>query len=354
MRVMIHGAINTSNYGDFLFAAIFSNALMKCGIEVEYYSHPKYGISDFFANHLGYTPDRLHYRAVMKNCDALVYISGGYFLSHKKPMDEFTHTKRFLTPGLFFMKNDKPIYILGIGAGPFYKGPFSKKAKQLLQYASAVTVRNDESKEYCLSLGVERDIPVTADTALVLRDYLNNTITERSWHPAEPEKKMFLFHIDCNRSVRKKLKKIAVPAIKSFLDTHKDYALYLTSDGVMPKSLYDEYATMFKPYSTHILEYDDPWVLTRQIEKADLIMTTKLHMGIVGSVFGCSVVSFPWHLKTQRFYKQIGEKDRCVLLSEADENKVSIQLGRFEGQRITLPKELIEQAKLNLDMLPKE
>ena len=33
-----------------------------------------------------------------------VYISGGYFLSHKKPMDEFTHTKRFLTPGLYFMK----------------------------------------------------------------------------------------------------------------------------------------------------------------------------------------------------------------------------------------------------------
>lgn len=349
---MIHGAINSSNYGDFLFAAIFSSALKKNGIEVEYYSHPLFGISDFFAEKLGYKPDRIHYRTVMKNCDALVYISGGYFLSHKELPVEFSHTKRFLTPGLFFMKNNKPIYILGVGAGPFYKGIFSKKTKQLFQYASAITVRNEESKRYCLDLGVDREIPVTADTALVLRD-MHDKISGSFLYQIEPGKKVLLFHIDCNRGVRGKLKTIAVPAIKKFLDEHKDYELFLTSDGIVPDSLFNEYATMFRPYSTHILKYEDPWALTQQIAKADLIMTTKLHMGIVGAVFGCSVVSFPWHQKTQRFYKQIGEEGRCILLSEANEEMVLTQLERFEGKRIALPAELFEKAKMNIKMLPK-
>lgn len=353
MRVMIHGAINCTNYGDFLFAALFTDALKKKGIEIEYYSHPKYGISDFFARNLGYTPDRKHYKEVMKRCDALVYISGGYFLSHKKIREEFSHTRRYLPPGVYFMKSGKPIYILGVGAGPFYKGRFSKIAKDILQYASVLTVRNDESKDYCNNLGIDRDISVTADTALVIYDFMYNNKADIAKFNILSEKRMLLFHIDWNHAVKRKLKTVAIPAIKRFLNNHKEYELFLASDGVMPDSLFDEYAHMFDPYSPHILKYDDPWALTRQIERADLIFTTKLHIGIIGAAFGRSVVSFPWHQKTQRFYKQIGEEERCVLLSEANEETVFSQLERFEGKGIVLPEELIEKAKENLEMLPK-
>ena len=275
MKIMIHGAINSSNYGDFLFAAIFSDALKKNGFEVEYYSHPRYGISDFFAKYLAYSPDRKHYKTVLKTCDALVYISGGYFLSHKQLLDEFQHDRRFLTPGMYFMKSGKPIYILGVGAGPFFKGQFSRKAKQLLQYAYALTVRNEESKDYCLSLGVKRDILVTADTALVLRDFVQNGNLEIPSYTIEPGKKMLLFHIDWNHDVKRKMKLVVVPSVINFLKAHPNYDLYLAADGRMPDSLYNEYACMFKPYSPHILKYDDPWMLTRQIASADLIITTK-------------------------------------------------------------------------------
>lgn len=352
MKVMIHGAINLSNYGDYIFASLFDSALKKKGFEVEYYSHPKYGISDYFAKKLGYSPDYKHYKDVMDSCDALIYISGGYFLSHDSISVEFRHTRRFLTPGMFFMKSGKPIYILGVGAGPFSKGPFSNKAKQLLQYASVVTVRDEESKEHCLSLGVDRDIHVTADTALAIRDYISNK-SENPCFSIGPDKKILLFHITSNRSIKRKMKLLAVPAIKKFLETHKDYELYISSDGIMPEIIYHEYASMFKPYIPHILKYDDPWVLTKLIERADLILTTKLHMGIIGAVFGKSVVSFPWHPKTQRFYKQIGEEDRCIMLSGADEEIVFQQLERFEGKPIALSNGLIEKAKLNLEMLPK-
>ena len=353
MKVLIHGAINRSNYGDFLFAGLFSKALKENGIEVEYYSHPKHGISDFFAKNLGYTPDRRHYKEVMKRCDALLYISGGYFLSHKKISLEFRHTWRFLTPAKYFLKSRKPIYIIGIGAGPFYRGPFRRIAKEVLEYASAVTFRNEESKDYCKQLGVDRDVPVTADSALIIRDFMKTQKADVPAFDVEPGKKMFLFHIDAAPDVKNKLAHAAVPAVKKFLDAHKEYELYLTADGVFRDSLYEEYANFFEGYSPRLLKYDDPWLLTRQIERADLILTTKLHVGIVGSTFGRSVVSFPWHQKTARFYKQIGESDRCIPLAEADEEKVLTQLERFEGKPISLPEELIQKAKMNFEALPK-
>ena len=353
MKVLIHGAINRSNYGDFLFAGLFSGVLKENGVEVEYYSHPKNGISDFFAQHLGYVPDRKHYKEVMKRCDALVYISGGYFLSHKKILVEFRHTWRFLTPAKRFLQSRKPIYILGIGAGPFYRGPFGRIAKELLEYAAAVTFRNEESKDYCRQLGVNREIPVTADSALVIRDFMKTQKADVPAFDIEPGKKMFLFHIDANSDVKNKLTRVAVPAVKKFLDAHKEYELYLTADGLLRDGMYEEYARFFDGYSPHTFKYDDPWMLTRVIERADLILTSKLHVGIVGTAFGRSVVSFPWHQKTGRFYKQIGESDRCVPLAQADEEKVLAQLERFEGKPVSLPEELIQKARMNFEALPK-
>lgn len=353
MKVLIHGAINMSNYGDFLFAELFSNALKENGMEVEFYSHPKYGISDYFAKYLCYTPDRKHYKLKARSCDALVYISGGYFLSHKNPLIELRHTIRYLTPAKYFLKNGKAIYVLGVGVGPFYKGPFRQIAKKVLVTASAVTVRNDESKEYCLKLGINRDIPITADTALLLKEYMDKRKTDIPSFEIESGKKMLLFHIDNNPDVKEKLKSDAVPALKKFLDRHEDYVLYLATDGQYREQLYAEYVECFTSYSPCVLKYDDPWLLTRQIERADLILTTKLHMGIVGSTFGCSVVSFPWHKKTLRFYKQIGETARCILLSQVNEEIILSQLERYEGKSISLPNELKDKARLNIELLPK-
>lgn len=353
MKVLIHGAINQSNFGDFIFAELFSNVLKENGIDVEYYSHPKYGISDFFAKNLGYVPDRRHYKKTMKECDALVYISGGYFVSHKKVLIELRHTWRFLMPAKYFLKSRKPIYLLGIGAGPFYKGPFGRIAKELLEYASAVTLRNEESKDYCSQLGVERDIPVTADSALVIKEFMRDKKADVPAFDIKPGKKMLLFHIDAKRDMRSKLSNVVVPAIKKFLDVHKEYELFLASDGLKRSCVYEEYERLFENYSPHVLKYNDPWKLTRHIERADLILTTKLHVGIVGTVFGCSVVSFPWDQKTVRYYKQIGESDRCIPLKNADEIIVLSQMERFEGKHVSLPEELIKKARINFEMLPR-
>ena len=162
----------------------------------------------------------------------------------------------------------------------------------------------------------------------------------------------FMFWKITSPDVKNRLKQIAVPAVDKFLNSNKEYQLYLVSDGLTHDRLYEEYAKCFNMHTPHILKYDNPWMLTRQIQRADLILTTKLHVGIVGTVFGCSVVSFPWHQKTVRYYKQIGETERCVVLPDADENVVLTQLEKFKGKQITIPEELIKKAMMNIEMLP--
>ncbi len=125
MNVMLHGATNQSNYGDYLFAELFFNTLKGKGVQVEFYSHPEYGISDFYARNLGYKPKPCTFKELVKKCDAFVFFSGGYFVEPRKKgiRSEIKRIQHYLYPAIAFMKAGKPIYILGVGAGPFENAP---------------------------------------------------------------------------------------------------------------------------------------------------------------------------------------------------------------------------------------
>ncbi len=356
MKVMLHGAVNLSNYGDYLFAELFYKTLRNNGVDAVFYTHPKYGISSFFKKHLGYEPEDCSFRDLVKTCDAFVFFSGGYFTEPSKKvfLGETHHVHRYLYPASFFMKAGKPIYALGVGAGPFKDAAFSKKARTILNYATKITVRNEESLRYCEEFGIHNDITVTADTALVIREYLEKEKQDVPKFETEDGKKMLLFHIDSNDYVTEKLKETVVPATIGFLKQHPEYQLYLAADGVKKDWHYQRYEEMFRDCNPIVLKYDDPWILTRQIERADLIVTTKLHVGIVGSALGRSVVSFPFiSNKTPRFYRQIGEAERCMPLETITEEKAYRMLEGFKDQKITVPQELIDKARLNLELLPR-
>lgn len=357
MRIMLHGAVNLSNYGDYLFAELFYTTLRNKGVQAEFYNHPKYGISSFFVEHLGYKPEKCSLKEMVKGCDAFVFFSGGYFVEPTKKgfLSETHHIQRYLYPASLFMKSRKPIYVMGVGAGPFDENAaFSKRAREILNYATVITVRNEESLQYCKEFGIKNDIQVTADTALVIKEFLEREKQSVPKFEAENGKKMLLFHIDSNPEVTAKLREIVVPATIRFLKAHPDYQLYLAADGIKKERHFQNYEAMFAGCDPIVLKYDDPWKLTRQIERADLIITTKLHVGIVGSALGRSVVSFPFvPNKTIRFYKQIGEADRCVPLKEITTQKAYQMLEAYQDRMITVPQELIEKAKMNLELLPK-
>ena len=355
MKILLHGAINFSNFGDFLFAKIFYEHIKNRGQEVEFYSHSKYGISAFFCKHLGYQPSEKNYKTLMRRCDARVFIAGGYFAKCSKNdiFSRLKHIKRYFLPALYFIKKGKPIYILGVGAGPFGKGLYRKLALKVLNHAEVIHVRNEESKQYCLDLGVTTEIKVTADTALLLKEYMTSDceiplLTQNTSAP-----KAFLLHVNGSSQIQERMLKNVVPAIKCFLENHSEYQLYLAADGLGMDRAYEKYADVLNIFHPIKIAYDDPMQLCQYISKMDIVVTPKLHVGIVASVLGRSVFSFPAvPQKTKRFYKQIGESDRCIPLEEVEQKMVLNMLEEKKDTHITVPQDLIDLAHENLKAIP--
>lgn len=351
MKILLHGAINYSNFGDFLFAKIFYEHIKSSGKEVEFYSHPKYGISAFFCKYLAYQPSEKNYKTQMKHCDALVFIPGGYFVecSKKDILSRLKHIKRYFLPALYFIKKGKPIYILGVGAGPFGKGLYRKLALKVLNHAEVIHVRNEESKQYCLELGVTKDIKVTADTALLIKDFMPAHDTA----PAHPSNKKFMLHLSAGHSTAQRMMAHIVPAVKAFLTKNPEYQLCFVTDGLSAKSLQEEYTAVFREFHPISLPYDDPMKLCSHLAAASIVVTTKLHVGIVSSVLGRSVFSFPAvPEKTLRYYRQIGEADRCIPLTQVTSEDVLALLESKQDTGICVPQALTDLAIENLKAIP--
>jgi hypothetical protein len=78
-----------------------------------------------------------------------------------------------------------------------------------------------------------------------------------------------------------------------------------------------------------VVPYRDPDQVLGVIKALDLVITTKLHVGIVACALGTSVLAFPAHQKTRRFYEQIGAADRCLPLHQLAPGDALAQLERF-------------------------
>ncbi len=353
MKVLLHGATNGSNFGDFIFAAFFYRELQERGIDARFYENRKYGISEYFKRNLNYT--KTWSLKEIEETDALVYISGGYFCELPGPhsfISEIKDINRYLYIAKQFMKRNKPIYVLGVGAGPFTDEKFSKIAIEVLNYAKVITVRDEESKHYCESAGVTNNIVVTTDTALLIKDYLDDYM-KPSLNTEEKREKRIVFHIDSDKEVTQLIEAKLFPAVKKFLINHPDYKLYLSADGVKKSHHYEKYKSIFKEFDPVVYVYDDPWLLCKRLEKADVVITTKLHVGIVASALGASVLSFPnVPIKTMRYYKQIGESGRCNPLREVSSTEVEHMLEKYFNIPITIPQDIINKARINLDSLP--
>ena len=356
LDVLIHGAINSSNFGDVLFAHIFYDTLKNnFNINPCFLTEGRYGISEFNRKELNYwknTPLIRSYEA-----DALVYMSGGYFGDDKKSIKAYLRRYiRYFALGVKFVHMKKPIIIIGVGGGPLYGKMCLHSAKKIMNHASVITVRDAQTRDYFVNNGVIKPILITADTALTIKSDtipdLDVSIKDEIRKKIGKRKVLFLHlpnTVDGDRLVLEKI----VPAVNLFIENNKNYGVVLgrdcrVEDDISVTNCYRKINTEYKyPY-----EYNSAYQLCALLDNMDLIVTPKLHVGIVGSAFGKSVVSFPLHsCKTKRFYQQIGESARCVQMSDASVEVIYEMMERFKGQKISIPTEVKDMAEKNIEIL---
>lgn len=356
--VLIHGAINTSNFGDVLFINIFYQTIKDNNqLNPIFIGEGKYSISDFNRKELDYYDKVTKKQA--EQADILVYMSGGYFGDDKKSIiKSIQRYNRYFKIGLKFVKAKKPIIIIGVGGGPLFYPFCLKAAKKIMNNSKLITVRDAYTKNYFETNGVKKDIILTADTALTLKKNCipkldKNTLAEIKQKIGN--RKILFFHVTETGNGNIEMLEKIIPAINKFIKENKNYGVIISRDGyknddLSKSNLYKKINTKYK-YSYN---YCSSMQFCSLLNNVDLIITPKLHVGIIGSHLGKSVISVPVHSsKTKRFYQQIGQDGRCVQMDEADSTIVYSLLNKYKNKPIVIPNDMINLANENIRSLSK-
>ena len=117
------------------------------------------------------------------------------------------------------------------------------------------------------------------------------------------------------------------------------------------KELYNLFASKVN-VKIELFHYDSPFVFTEFLKKVDLVLTCKLHLGVVSCMFNKSVIVAAVHPeKTSRFYKQIGEEGRCVSLFDTDGSQLYEMMEKYHDKKVIIPDETIDKANITWKLL---
>jgi polysaccharide pyruvyl transferase WcaK-like protein len=344
-KILLHGAFFGSNYGDVLFCEIFREEIKK-------YEKPILGKAG------KYIKKRLKIKNICNNelinffsCYSIVFSPGGYFGEPNKAGLPLAYWRarmllRHAYLGVLSRVFNKPYVIIGIGVGPINFKLGQCLIKYIFNGARDVTVRDEESYNYLRSMGVNNtNILISVDPIFCMKDKLLDKSSKKKIKALKDNnKKILLLHITSGGE-----NGLAVcRAVYRFIKENDSYKLLLCTDFDMskPNSYIDKTKNVFNENDYIFLKYT-PELLSAVINESDLVVTSKLHVGIVGVSFGKSVLSFPVHNKTLRFYRQIGASERCVPIKEITENKAFNMLNKFADQTIKVDNYILEMSKLN-------
>ncbi len=343
MRFLLHGATNwnSTNFGDFLYAhEIYRYLKQNSDNQVGFYDP-----SDYFVKYLN-TDEMSIDNVSFKDADYVIYIPGGYFGEghNARFRDTLVQFIRFMPFGIKAVLSKKEMLAVGVGAGPIDRWFMKSAIRVICQSSVAVTTRDIESQTALKNIGID-NVPEYSDMMLAydLKHIAENTEQIDNILKGTEGYKILIVHYNHSKEA---LEKFAV-AVNDFVEDHKEYKVIVTADSVLTYE--DEYFQMFKDLCKcevfHFI-YDNPFEMIKLIDLSDVILTCKLHVGVVGCMFNKSVICIAEHPeKTQRFYDLINCPQNCVSLYECTSEQINDMLSELHDSPLFVPKEETEKAQ---------
>lgn len=319
-KVALHGSYFGYNFGDTLLCALFFDWIRSSSpATVVLPLASRRNMELIGADARGLIP--------FLSCSDLVFCGGGYFGDSGKSSINWSirnYFRHFLIAELAMLFR-KRIYILGTGVGPISSAFLRRRLKRLVGYAECVIVRDDESRDFLERLDVTRKVDVDVDAAMYLeRDFFasdgSGSSTSAPRADVHDSRRVAIHLSNFDAPYWDAMAKVVAgfclrePGIKPLLITDS-----VTRSG--RPAAQDKASQRLKqliPAATQIGYGADPRELCRLLDTVDLVITNKLHVGIVSVVLGKRVVSLPQHAKTPRFYRQVGLSSICVVDNQAE------------------------------------
>lgn len=344
--VYVHGSYFGNNFGDVLLVSLFAERITAMGYTVTLpYADTSY--RDLTGFNTG--------KQVAQQAVAGVFCGGGYFgePSNRRLVWSFRNYTRHVRPYLFFVRKGLPYGVFGVGYGPITYEPFHSLSKKIFNNAKCIFVRDMESADIAQRYGVSREIGVLSDAVISLKESdIPTQFRERSDEFYREAKGSYTIGVHLtNKYKNEEDFANVVSGIKKSVIKEKDCKVVFIIDGKSRtnRKLKQEIdAEILKSElsikGSIIWSYENHWDLVSLISGLDMVVTSKLHVGIVGASLGVNVISIPYHSKTKRFYAQIGYPDRCLSGGISGQAVTNLINGYFGASGIRIPDDIESQS----------
>lgn len=351
----IHGSFMNDNFGDFL---LYDITYRTCR---ELIDQDNIISADVSSTYVDSTNVNAFSKVKAINmCDCAVVTGGGYFGEPNKRFYKEYWNLRFIfkhaIPLCLLSVKKKRYIVVGLGVGPLSWKISRLLARRVLNCAEKVILRDTESYDYAKrELNVQREIEVLPD--LVLGCDIECYTGEDLWVKSillDTQYKMAV-HLTTKNSDDGKGLDLVIDDLIDFATQHDgDWSYYIICDQSSERKYKraNELTEKLKHFNAIFVPYESPTKLCTLLKNMDVVLTDKLHVGIVSTKMGKYVVSTANHQKTSRFYKQLGRERYTRRLQDIKKGDVLELLNNFYLSP-TLPSitELELQSKKNLDKI---
>lgn len=303
VKIAVHGSYFVNNFGDTLLVKLMCDRVAR-----------QVGRDNVYLAVAGHRGEQatIGYPVLdpseRGDVDLLVYSGGGYFGESADGLYErYQAARRRHNRHLSWLSDYRNAAkaVIGVGVGPL---TFNKQAvRDLFDSSSAVLVRDAESLAYCRAYGFPtHNLRQCVDMALSLDPVGPDGRSGVALHVPN----MAAEHLETVFNV------LASSAAGQYAERiHVIYDAPPGGDVLGFEAKLQSVAQSVFGHSLLVKPYQGLDEMLAALETYELVVTNKLHVGIVTIAKGGRVISTPHHIKTPRLYRQLGLSDFCVPLS---------------------------------------
>lgn len=296
MFIAVHGSYFARNFGDTLLVKeVCDQIAARVGADKVVLAHEGKKQEQ---REIGYPVCK---KSDRKRVTHLVFAGGGYFGEPAKNIEQWSEgcREKHLSWIPDYLNAKK--LVLGVGFGEVSNKSLRNDIIKLFEESEKVVVRDKESYKYLCDYGCKMDnVSVASDIALL--PLLNNFY---KFHESMNIKKIGV-HLQNSDDITKS--KVIKTLLQKFDDSTYRYTLLRDSHGpfIFKNMTFRKELALFKNReSITLIRISDVESFTHAISSQDLIVTDKLHVGIVGIANGVRVIGVGKHPKIKRLYSQL-------------------------------------------------
>ena len=237
--------------------------------------------------------------------------------------------------------------MLGVGMGPLHY-PFYKWLTRIAaNLTGVICVRDTDSRDLLRSVGVQREVYVTADPVFTLSLQDGDPEVDLPINATQP-----FVAVVPRYSLTEAQQAALAAACDAIIERHHQPVLFIPFQTAYLQHFDDTQvcrqiqAKMRHPEAAHIWVTDSPRAAFAVIGKATLVLSVRLHALIFAAMQGVPAVALSYEVKVRSFMQEVGQGEYSLTLTDIEQGAVPATLDLARENHDVIAAQVRERAAM--------